>query len=267
MLKTTLSFLNLIVQKRSLIWELAKRDIQAKYVGSILGIFWCLIHPLTMILVFWFVFGYGLRSQPVQDVPFTLWLIAGLAPWFLFSEIISESTTSITANAHLIKKIVFPSQILPLVKVVSSFFNHLIFITIFIALAVLKHTLLPWYVWQCLYFYFCVLCLSLGISWLTSSINVFIRDTNQFVQLILQILFWGTPIVWDISIMPEGAKTILALNPMYYIVHGYRMSLIYGQPFWQEKELTVHFWIITLVILFVGATVFRKLKPHFDDVL
>jgi ABC-type polysaccharide/polyol phosphate export permease len=267
LLKAGYEFLLLIVHRRSLIWEMAKRDVAQKYAGSWLGLFWTVIHPLALICIFWFVFGFGLRSQPVADVPYAVWLTAGLAAWFALFEIVAESTTMITANPHLIKKILFPSQVLPVVKIVSAFLNHMVFLALLLILLVAQGHPPGLGALQFLYYYFCLTMLAVGVSWLTSALNVFIRDVAQAVQLLLQIFFWATPIVWDPGLMPERVRFYLKLNPVYYIVAGYRESFVSFVPFWEHPHLAAYFWAVTLLVFVLGAAVFRKLKPHFADVI
>lgn len=267
LIRVFIEFILLLFQSRQVIWELAKRDISQKYVGSRVGLLWTVIHPLSLIFIFWFVFGFGLKAQPVADVPFSVWLTAGMAAWFAFSEILAESTIMIVANPHLIKKIKFPSQILPVVKIVSSFVNHLIFLSLLIVLLLLYQVPITFFAIQAVYYYFCLIMLALGMSWLTSALNVFVRDVGQIVQLFLQIAFWATPIVWNLEIMPVKVQNILRLNPMCYVVNGYRQSFIYHEPFWLNLREGLHFWFITLFFLVLGALVFRRLKPHFPDIL
>ena len=262
-----IDFILLLFHSRQVIWELAKRDITQKYVGSRVGLLWTVIHPLSLIFIFWFVFGFGLKAQPVADVPFSVWLTAGMAAWFAFNEILAESTTMIVANPHLIKKIRFPSQILPVIKIVSSLINHFIFLFLLIVLLLFYRLPITLFAVQVVYYYFCLTALALGLSWLTSAINVFVRDVGQIVQLFLQIAFWATPIIWSLEIMPVKVQNILRLNPMCYVVNGYRQSFIYHEPFWLNLKEGVFFWFITLFFLVFGALVFRRLKPHFPDVL
>lgn len=267
LLRAFLEFILLVLERRQVIWELAKRDIVQKYVGSRVGLLWTVIHPLSLIFIFWFVFGFGLKAQPVADVPFSVWLTAGMAAWFAFSEILAESTGVIVSNPHLIKKIRFPSQILPVVKIVSSLINHLIFLFLLVVLLLFYRLPITFSIMQVIYYYFCLIMLALGMSWLSSSINVFIRDVGQIVQLFLQIAFWATPIIWDLKIMPLKVQEILQLNPMCYVVNGYRQSFIYHEPFWVNFREGVYFWSVTLFFLVLGALVFRRLKSHFPDVL
>ena len=267
MFTSVVKFFRTILSRKALIWEMAKRDVVQKYAGSGLGLVWSLIHPLAMILIFWFVFGLGLKARPVADVPFVVWLMAGMAIWLSFSEIVSESTTIITNNTHLIKKILFPSQILPVVKIVSALVTHAIFLVLLLLLMLANGVSLTWGAVQFVYYYLAMIVLALGIGWLTAALNVFTRDVAQAVQVILQIGFWATPIIWDLSIMPEFLKPYIKLNPFYYLVQGYRDSFISFRPFWENWQAGVYYWTLALAAVVVGGVVFQRLKPHFDDLL
>lgn len=120
---------------------------------------------------------------------------------------------------------------------------------------------------QILYYLFGLCVLALGVAWLVSALNPFIRDVGQIVAILLQIGFWSTPIFWDIEMMPSSIQPLLRLNPMFYIVQGYRDSLIYFVPFWQKPLQASIFWTESLFMFVLGALVFKKLKPHFADVL
>lgn len=261
------NFLLTLVQRRFLIVEMAKRDIATQHVGSLLGFFWTFINPLVMIFILWLVFSVGFRAAPRGDVPFVIWLTAGMAIWSTFTEIINGSTAVIIGNAHLVKKVVFPLSILPVVKLVGSFITHSVFLIMLLALIVLHGRPFSLYWLQFLYYFGAMSVLALGLSWITSSVNIFARDTGQIVNVILQFGFWGTPIFWDIGIMPERLRFFLKLNPMFYIVQGYRESFIYFVPFWQHGQMTLYFWGVTGVVFILGATIFLRLRPHFADVL
>ncbi len=246
---------------------MAVREVRAQYVGSSLGLLWTLVHPIVMITIFWFVFSIGFKAQPLNNVPFVVWLTAGLAPWFIFSEIISGSTNIIVINSHLIKKTIFFPQILPIVKILSSLVTHSVFLVVLLVLLGSQKMHFSFYYFQALYYLFCLLILSLGISWALSALNVFLRDIAQLVTVVLQVGFWVTPIFWDINMMPSDIQWYLKCNPVYYIIQGYRDSFITFQPFWAHPYYTLYYWGITGVILVSGALIFRKLKPSFPDVL
>lgn len=260
-------FNKLLIHHRYLIFSMAKREIAAQYVGSFLGFVWTFIKPLVMILVFWFVFSVGFRARPVADIPFVVWLVGGLAPWFCFADIVSSSTGAVVGNSHLVKKTLFPSQILPVIKLLSGLITHGVFLIIMFGLLIANGVPIRLYSFQFIYYLLCFSLLALGVSWFVAALNVFVRDVGQIVGVILQVGFWGTPIFWDINMMPPQVQMWLKLNPFYYVVQGYRDSFINFVPFWDHLLYTLYFWVFTALTLLVGAYVFRKLKPQFADVL
>ncbi len=260
-------FFQPIWQKGRLILLMSRREIVGQYVGSGLGSLWLIIQPIVMITVFWFVFSMGFKVKPTNDVPFVVWLTAGLAPWFLFSNIISGTVSVVVAHSHLIKKTIFSSQILPVIRMCSNLVSHLVFILILLGLIYFLQVSISLSFFQSRYYLFCLLVLSLGLSWLLSALFVFVRDVGQIVSVALQVGFWLTPIFWDIEMMPAKVKLLLKLNPVYYIVQGYRDSFISGISFWQRPMYSLYFWCCTLGLFFIGALVFKRLKPQFSDVL
>jgi len=187
--------------------------------------------------------------------------------WFAFSDILGGSSNVIIANANLIKKTLFPSQILPIVTVVSSFIAHSVFIIVLLGLVFLNGMSPSWYYLQFVYYLACLCVLGVGLGWAVSALNVFIRDIGQIVSVVLQIGFWATPILWDIQMMPENIRFLVKLNPMFYIVQGYRESFIYFVPFWNHPLQTIYFWVTSIFLFVIGALIFQKLKPQFPDVL
>ena len=262
-----IKFVKFLAGHRYLIWSMAKREIAGQYVGSFLGFFWTFLKPIVIIGIFWFVFSVGFRSKPMGDVPFVVWLAAGLAPWFCFADIVGSATGAVIGNAHLVKKTQFPPQILPVIKLISSLVTHMVFIIILVVLLLIQGIPITIYSFQFIYYLFCFSMLALGISWLVSSLNVFIRDVGQIVALLLQIGFWVSAIFWDINMFSEKIQMWLMLNPFIYVVQGYRDSFISGIGFWHQGAYNLYFWGVTLITLLGGAFVFRKLRPQFADVL
>lgn len=256
-----------IFENRQLILELTKKDFQARYLGSYFGIVWAFIQPTINILIFWFVFEIGFKSAPVQNFPFILWLISGMLPWFFFSESIISATTSIIDNSYLVKKVVFRVSILPIIKLLSALFIHLFFVIVLFTMFLVYGYQPTIYNVQVVYYIFAAIMLILGVSWITSSLIVFLRDVGQIVTMVLQFVFWLTPIFWSLSIVPDKFKNLLQLNPVYYIIEGYRNTFIYHKWFWEDMYHTGCFWLFTLLVFFIGAWMFRRLRPHFADVL
>ncbi|MBQ6005313.1 MAG: ABC transporter permease [Selenomonadaceae bacterium] len=256
-----------LIINRKLLWQMTKRDFRQRYLGSYLGILWAFIQPTITVFIFWFVFQVGFKAVPVNNFPFILWLICGMFPWFFLSESIQSATYSVTESAFLVKKIVFRVELLPIVKIMSAFVVHIFFIAVLFIMFAIYGYPPTIYNLQIIYYLFAMICLALGLSWLTSSLTVFLRDIGQFVSMILQFGFWGTPIFWNLQMIPQQFHFILKLNPAYYLVEGYRQSFIYHEWFWQHWHLTAYFWILTAAIMLLGAWCFKKLRPHFADVL
>ena len=262
-----LNFLDAIWHNRKLLLKLTKNDFKQKYIGNFLGIFWAFIQPTATIAVFWFVFQVGFKSQPVDDFPFILWLVAGMFPWFYFAEGLSNGTNSILANAFLVKKIVFRVSLLPIIKLLSAITVHIFFIFFMFAMFI-YYGFSPEIYWiQIVYYLFAVSVLLLGLSWITSSVVVFFRDMGQLVAIVIQFGFWLTPIFWSMKMVPEKYYWLIELNPLVYIIEGYRNSMIYHKWFWEEPSATLYFWLVTMFIFIVGGLTFKSLRPHFSDVL
>ena len=262
-----LAFLKAIYQNRKLLFELTKNDLKQKYIGSFLGALWAFIQPTATILIFWFVFQVGFRSQPVDNFPFILWLVAGILPWFFFAEGLSNGTNSIMTNSFLVKKVVFRVSLLPIVSLLSALVVHLFFIFFMFGMFVYYGYVPDIYWLQIVYYLFATSVLLLGLSWITSSVVVFFKDIGQFVAMVIQFGFWLTPIIWSMKMVPEQYQWLIKLNPVYYIVEGYRNSMIYHKWFFEDLSMTIYFWTVTMMIFILGALIFKKLRPHFSDVL
>ncbi len=266
-MRSLILFLKDIFRQRKMLKSLAKNDFKQQYLGSALGILWAFIQPTIMICLYWFVFSVGFKSQPVENVPFICWLVAGLIPYFFFADAWGKCTNVVIEYSYLVKKIVFSVRLLPIIKIISSCYIHLFFIVFTIALFAVYGFYPDLYYLQLIYYVFALWILLLGLGWLTAAMQVFLKDVTQIVSVICQILFWGTPILYATNIVPEKVLFILKTNPLYYIVQGYRDIFISKQWFWQHPVLTVYFWVVTLCIFILGAFVFRQLRPHFADVL
>lgn len=267
-----------IYRERKLIWKLAKNDFKTKFAGSYLGTIWAFVQPVITIFVYWFVFEKALGSgtQTMRsgiDAPFVIWLMAGLVPWFFFQDAMNGGTNALLEYNYLVKKVVFKINILPVVKIISNLFVHLFFLCVALVICCAYGMYPDWYTLQVFYYAICMILLATGLVYATSAIVVFFRDMAQIVAIALQIGVWATPIMWNIDSpqmaerIPEAVMTILKLNPMYYIVNGYRDALINKMAFWEYPELTAYFWIFTIVVLFLGTTIFKRLRVHFADVL
>lgn len=262
-----IQFFGQLWRSRALILALAWRDLQSRYAGTLGGTLWALAHPMAIVTVFYFVFAVGFKAQGPSNTPFIIWFVCGLVPWFYFNDTLLAIANAITGNAHLVKKTVFPTEVLPVVHVVSGLFSHVIFLVILSILLVSFHV--PFQAERLLVVYYlgCAIVLLLGLGWLFSALQVFFRDIGQGLTIALNLWFWGTPIVWAQNIMPEKYQWVFFYNPMYYIVDGYRGLLIYPSVQWPDPHQALYFWGVNLLIVLGGAYVFRRLKPEFADVM
>ena len=260
-----------IYKNRKLVFSLAKNDFKTKYAGSYFGTVWAFVQPIVTICVYWFVFGLALRNGSDKGVPFVLWLIAGLVPWFFIQEGLTGGTNALLEYNYLVKKVVFKVEILPVIKLISCLFVHVFFVLImfFVFLISGKKPELSWI--QIIYYSFATSMYALALTYLTSAIQVFFKDMAQIVSICLQFGMWLTPIMYSEQLFLDKGLTmapmILKLNPFYYIAAGYRDSMLTGDWFFMRPTLTVYFWAVTLITMLVGLKVFKRLRPHFSDVL
>ncbi len=263
-----------VFRERKLLFNLAKNDFKTRFAGSYFGIFWAFVQPVVTVLVYWFVFEKGLKAgaqltSSGLTVPFVLWLVAGIMPWFFFSEAVMGGANSLKEYSYLVKKVVFNIDILPVVKVFSSLFVHLFFIVfMFVLFFAYGYKPTP-YMLQVVYYSFCLICFVAALGYLTSALQVFFQDLTQIINIVLQVGIWVTPIMWNIDTigLSDTAIKLFKLNPLFYIVQGYRDAMINNQWFFEHVFNTVYFWGITVAIYLAGSAIFCRLKPHFADVL
>jgi len=262
--------LKYLITERRLILTLAKNDFKKKFAGSYLGVIWALVQPVVTVLVYWFVFQVGLRQTSAKgDVPYILWMLAGLVPWFYFNEALQGATGSLVEYSYLVKKVVFRFEIMPMVKAVSALYVHVFFVSLTYLLFCLYGRFPGIYTLQIVYYSFCAFMLVLALGYGTAAIAALAKDMVQLITIVLQIGVWATPIMWDLEGigLPGALVVLFKLNPMYYIVCGYRDSLIYHVPFWERTWLTIYFWAFVALVYLWSTRIFKRSRAHFADVL
>ncbi|MGP0630174.1 ABC transporter permease [Nitrospina sp. 32_T5] len=270
LISTLTSFRNLFIKiytHREVIKSMVGQELKDRYINTIGGLVWALIHPFLVVFTYWFVFSVGFRVTVPGDVPFIVVFLCGFIPWMIFSESLSANTNILLTQSHLITKTVFPTEILPLIPLLLSLVSHFVLLLFFLMIMIISGINFSIYNFQFIYYLFALSIFLIGLSWLLSSINIFFRDLGQIVKAILPLWFWLTPIVWMKSMIPEKYHLFIDLNPLFYIVEGYRQSFIYHAPFWQDLRLGAYFWSCTLFIFLLGGLIFKKLKPEFPEVL
>lgn len=258
-----------VYENRKLVWKLAKNDFKTRYAGSYLGIIWAFVQPVVTVLVYWFVFGVGFRESAPQNPPFLLYLLGGIVPWFFFQDALNSGTNAMIEYNYLVKKVVFKISVLPVIKLLSALFVHCFFVVFTIILFACYGYTPDIYTIQVLYYSLGIFALVLGIVYATSAVVVFFRDLSQIISIALQVGIWMTPIMWKLTDKPalEKIQWIFKLNPLYYIVTGYRDALYEKVWFFEHPVYTLYFWAFVIGMYVFGTGIFNRLKVHFADVL
>lgn len=259
-------FLRNLVERRSLLFQLVRRDFQQRFVGSAIGWIWGLINPLVLLIGWVFVFQVCLRMSPPPGVrSYPLFIFAGMLPWLLFSETLQRSAPSLLDQANLITKTVFPAEIVPISVFLSTLIGHLLAVALLVAAVGVKENqisiflvLLPLYMGA-------IGLLAVGLGWIASCLHVFLRDTAQALGVVLTFWFYLTPIFVGENQFPDWARFILTVNPMYYAVRAYRTILLdSAMPSLLDLGIAVTYGAAAFV---VGGLFFRYMKRGFADVL
>ena len=258
------------VSNRSLLWQFVKRSVSARYRGSMLGIFWSFVQPMMMLCVYTFVFSVVLKSRWGMDgeggrASFAIIMFCGLALFNLFSEAVTLNSGIIVSNTNLVKKVIFPLEILPLSQTIASFavgmvWFFLLFLgTVFIfgklsfTMLLLPLILVPLFLF------------TLGVSFFTASLGVYVRDTSYAVGVVLQILFFMTPIFYPVSAIPERFRWPILMNPLTLLIEEARKVFLFGElPDWRFLAAA---FAVSLLTLHLGFLWFHKTKKGFADVL
>ncbi|MCY7321465.1 MAG: ABC transporter permease [Phormidesmis sp. CAN_BIN36] len=258
--------------KIDLLKTLVQRDLEARYKGSILGNFWSLLNQLSQLLVYTYLFSIVLKVKlnltglPANNFTFGLWLFAGLVPWMAFMTGLLQATSSVVVQPNLVKKVVFPLVLLPLVPILSAFVESLLGLMALIVFVAVSAKTIHTTLWLFPLIWIPQLLLTAGLGYLLAGLTVFLRDVPQTVAIALNLLFYLTPIVYPASAIPEGLRFwIFWFNPLAAIAEIYRDLVLVGEVHhWLEWGITSGF---SLLIFVTGLFVYKRLRPAFADVL
>ncbi len=270
--KRLVSYPALVLKSRGQIWTLTKRELRGRYLSSVFGGLWAVVNPVVLLLVYYFVFAKiftarykGLGTDLAEETQFGFFLFCGMVPWMAFAECLQRSTNIIIENANLIKKVAFPSEILPIYVLVYTFINELIGIGILL-ISLLVVTKGEGLHFSLLFFPVIALLrmmLTLGFSYFFSAFNVFVRDVIQIVSLGLTLGMFMTPIFYPMSIVPEQYLPYYNLNPMMYVAEGYRSVFLEGVI--PDFGQLMKFVLMALGVFTVGYGFFSATKHKFAD--
>jgi ABC-type polysaccharide/polyol phosphate export permease len=256
-----------LIYHRNLLKNLVLRDLKHRYVGSLGGFLWSVIHPLALLISYTFVFTvvFEQRVGPqFATQSFPIFLFCGILPWLLFQDTVIRNCSSITDNARLVTKTVIPAEILPLSITISNLIHHTIGLAILLVVLSVSYEV-HISVLGILIYIPILLMLAQGLGWIAAGLHVFLRDTIQAVQILMFLWFWFTPVFYAPELLPEEFRFLVRVNPLAVLVTGYRNSLLNANQPGVAEVATV---LATSATVFViGAWLFRRAKPAFSDVL
>jgi ABC-type polysaccharide/polyol phosphate export permease len=254
------------MQEWRLLFRLVERDLRSKYVGSLLGIFWTVINPLLLLLVFTFIFAIVFKAKFGASGGIglsALYILTGLIPWLGFQEGVVRSASYLIEHRNLVSRVKFPVKVLAGVPALSGFLGQMIGFLVLIVWAGVKGkisfpalALVP--LWMALQ-----LGLALGISYFLSALSVWVRDLIQLVPVLLLVWLYATPVFYPASLVPEKFQLVILLNPMAHLVEGYRMLLLEGG--FPALGSSLYLSGSALLSLGIGFWTFSRLKKGFAD--
>ena len=257
-----------LIQRRTLLFQLVRRDFEQRFVGSTVGWVWGLIHPVVLLVSWIFVFQVCLHTTlPPNEVTqnYSLFLFCGFLPWMLFQETVMRSAASLLENANLITKTVFPAEIVPVSIFLSALISHLMALVLVIAVVGFYNGHFSLWMFSLPVDMLLIGLFAVGIGWIVSSLQVYLRDTAQVLSVALTFWFWMTPIFIDEQQFPEQFRFLLRANPLAFVVRAYRDRLLsYRVPNLHDFAIIAAYAVAAFV---AGGLFFRHLKRGFADVL
>ncbi len=249
-------------------YAMAQVTLTKRYSGSALGVAWALVKPIIFVFAYWFAMTIGIRgSRPMGAVPYILWLIPGIMPWFYISDAMTIGGAAVRSNTHFVTKMVYPVATLPISEVLSLFFVHLMMMCLTTAVFIVSGFGLSIYFLQLPYYLLCCLAFSAVMAMLLSALTAMSQDVLQAVKSLLTLLFWLTPVLWTADNIGSPLKQVILSNPIGYIIAGYRNTFVSQRWFFQDWQYTIYFWAVMVIMAALASYVFTKLEPEFADVL
>lgn len=268
-MKNLIGILKEHLEYRQQIFKLAKADLVKTYRGAALGWSWAIIKPAVTIFVYWFAFSIGLRAGgDVSGYPFFLWLIAGLIPWFYINDMLTAGTDSIRKYSYLVTKMKFPVSTIPTFVSISKLSINIVLIAIMICIFWLFGFAPDLYYLQIIFYLGLTFILWTIWALFSSLLAAISKDFSNLVKSFVTAVFWLSGIIWNAeAITIPWLKKLLMLNPVTYLVGGFRNCFIDKIWFWEQPKRLLYFCIITLILLVCALWAYRKVRKEIPDVL
>lgn len=267
-MKNVIALLKENFQNLPLIWKLSIYNLKATYANHYLGILWAILMPAAQIGVFYVVFGLGLRGDrgDVQNIPFLVYLITGIFSFTFISGCINATSNAISSQINLVTKMKFPSSILLSMSVANNVITFIIMTLIVLVISLVNGYSEPAHYLVWFYFMFATIAFTYSIGLIMSSVNILVRDFKNVQSNVIRMFFFITPIFWEPAGRPPLMATIMAFNPLAYLMMQFRHALVFDGPaFYGTAVDHIYFWSITLFLFFIGVQVHYRYKDRLVD--
>lgn len=262
-----MEFIKTLIKNRKLAMQLGKNDFKNRFANTSLGTIWGFIQPFIFMMTYVIVFQYILRQPNLGTCPYVVWFLPGMSMWMFTNDAILNASNSIRTYSYLVKKVVFPVDIIPVISLSSSSFIGLFLL----AIATVVSSIMGYLpnVFILVYIIFAAYCFIISFTRFTSALSTLVPDFSQLLGIVMQLCFWFTPIVWNLGMVGGKVLALIKFVPFTYLVEGMRQAFSPDATVITEKYgmYTIAFWIITLLIFLWGNYVFKKGKKDFADVL
>ena len=261
-----MSFFKTLIKNRKLAFQLGKNDFRNRFANTSLGAMWGFLQPFVFMLTYVIVFQYILKTGSSGEYPYVVWFLPGMSMWMFCSDAILNASNSIRSYSYLVKKVVFPIDIIPLISLTSSSFIGLFLFLI----AIVACSIFGFFpnILNVIYIIICAFCFIIALTRFTSALCALVPDFSQLLNIVIQLCMWFTPIVWNLNMIQGKLSILFKAFPFTYLVEGFRQAFINSTIITEHHGLyTFVFWVITIVIFTWGNYVFKKSKKDFADVL
>ena len=263
-----MEFIKTVIKNRRLAWQLGKNDFKNRFANTSLGSIWGFLQPFIFMMMYVVVFQFIFKQSGPEGAPYVVWFMPGMAMWMCINDGIIGTSNSIRAYSYLVKKVVFPVDVIPIISLIGNSFVA-IFLFAIASVVCMIFGFMP-NVMMIIYFIFAAYCFLIAVTRFTSAITTLVPDFSNLLGIIMQLFFWFTPIVWDLSMVAEHHTILRFLQcmPFTYLVTGFRNCFMEGNILTKGYGIyTIIFWVITIVMFFWGNYILKKNKKDFADVL
>ena len=262
-----MEFFKILFKNKKLVIQLGKNDFRNRFANTGLGAVWGFAQPFVFMLTYVIVFQYILKTGSSGNYPYVVWFLPGMSIWLFCSDAILTASNSIRNYSYLVKKVVFPIDIIPVISLTSSCFVGIFLIAIAIVISSL-FGYIPNFI-NVIYILFCLICFIIALTRFTSAITTLVPDFAQLLNIVIQLCMWFTPIIWNLDMISEKFIYFFKAFPFTYLVEGFRQAFMENSTIITDNNgmFTIIFWIITVLIFVWGNAIFKKSKKDFADVL